>query len=98
APGEIDVLGHTWHDKLGRAVLETAAREARWGTPLPEGQGRGIGYCVRHVGLGSASLELAVTADACVEVRTNMPEVGGGQLTTLQRVIASELGIAPERV
>ena len=36
-------LRHTT-DPRARAVIELAARQADWGTPLPEGQGRGIAY------------------------------------------------------
>ncbi len=36
-PGEIDVTGHEWHDRLSREVLTTLAREMRWGRPIPEG-------------------------------------------------------------
>lgn len=31
-------------DARARAVIEAAAKAARWGTPLPEGHGRGIGF------------------------------------------------------
>jgi nicotinate dehydrogenase subunit B len=36
-------LRHTT-DPRARGVIELAARQAAWGTPLPEGQGRGIAY------------------------------------------------------
>jgi len=97
-PGEIDVLGHEWHDRLAREVLRTAAAEGRWGEPLPDGQGRGIGYCVRHVGRGRTSVVLTVADDGAVEVLTGAPDQGGGAHTMIQRVVAAELGIPPERV
>jgi len=97
-PGEPDVQGHEWHDHLSREVLLTAKREGRWGEPLPRGQGRGIGYCVRHVGRGKTSVVLTVAKDGAVEVLTGAPDQGGGAHTMIQRVVATELGIAPERV
>jgi CO/xanthine dehydrogenase Mo-binding subunit len=39
-------------DARARAVLESAARRASWGTPLPEGFGRGIGWA-RYKGFGA---------------------------------------------
>ena len=97
-PGEIDVQGHEWHDRLSRQVLRTAASEGHWGEPLPEGQGRGVGYCVRHVGRGRTSVVLTVAADGAVEVLTGAPDQGGGAHTMIQRVVAAELGIASDRV
>jgi carbon-monoxide dehydrogenase large subunit len=96
--GETDVLGHAWHDRLARTVLRTAATEGHWGEPLPEGQGRGVGYCVRHVGRGRTSVVLTVTEDAGVEVLTGAPDQGGGAHTMIQRVVAAELGLATDRV
>jgi CO/xanthine dehydrogenase Mo-binding subunit len=96
--GETDVLGHLWHDRLAREVLQTAGREGRWGQARPKGQGRGIGYCVRHVGRGRTTVVLTVADDAAVEVLTGAPDQGGGAHTMIQRVVAAELGIAPERV
>lgn len=96
-PGDTDVEGHEWHDRLAGEVLLTAAREGRWGTPLPEGQGRGIGYCVRHVGRGRTSVVLAVVHGG-VEVTTGAPDQGGGAHTMIRRVVAAELGIGEERV
>lgn len=60
--------------------------------------GRGIGYCVRHVGRGKTELEVEVAADGAVEVITGAPDQGGGAHTMLQRIVAAELGLAPERV
>lgn len=97
-PGDLDINGHAWHDRLASDVLRAAVREAKWGTPLPAGQGRGIGYCVRHVGRGKTSLTLEVAVGGRVDVLTGAPDQGGGAHTMLQRVVASELGIAPARV
>jgi CO/xanthine dehydrogenase Mo-binding subunit len=60
--------------------------------------GRGIGYGVRHVGRGKTSLVLEVGPSGDVEVLTGTPDQGGGQHTMIQRVVATELGIGPDRV
>lgn len=96
-PGEVDVEGHEWHDRLARDVLSAAAREGHWGTSLPDGQGRGIGYCVRHVGRGRTSVVLTVDGGG-VEVTTGAPDQGGGAHTMIRRVVATELGISEDRV
>jgi CO/xanthine dehydrogenase Mo-binding subunit len=53
---------------------------------------------VRHVGRGRTSVVLTVPGDGTVEVLTGAPDQGGGAHTMIQRVVAAELGIDPERV
>ena len=96
--GETDVHGDVWHDSEGTRVLTTLREQMRWGTPLPKGRGRGMAFGVRHVGRGKTSLELRLETDGSVTVRTGVTDQGGGAMTMIQRVVAQELGLAPERV
>ena len=96
--GETDVHGDVWHDSEASRVLSTFRGEMRWGTALPKGRGRGMAFGVRHVGRGTTSLELRLEADGSVTVRTGVTDQGGGAMTMIQRVVAQELGLAPDRV
>lgn len=56
-------------DPRGRRVLETAAAKAGWGSPTPEGVGRGIGYA-RYKGRGGFCAVVAeVEAETDIAVR-----------------------------
>ena len=96
--GEVDVLGVEWHESEMPHVLETLRREMRWDTKPSQGRGRGVALGARHVGRGATSMELTMDAAGDVVVRTGVTDQGGGALTMIQRVVAQELGVAPERV
>lgn len=93
--GDIDVHGHEWHASAVPQVLETLRREL---PPRAAGTGRGIALGARGTGRGKASVRLTVTPDAHVEILTGVADQGGGAHTMMQRVLAAELGIPPERV
>ncbi|HLQ04485.1 MAG TPA: molybdopterin cofactor-binding domain-containing protein, partial [Verrucomicrobiae bacterium] len=96
--GQIDVHGDEWHESEAPRVLATLRSEARWATPPQRGHGRGVALGVRHVGRGKTSLEVTLEKDGGVVVRTGVTDQGGGAHTMIQRVIARELELAPERV
>lgn len=54
-------------DDRGRAVLERAASEAGWGSPLPDGVGRGIGFA-RYKNTG-AYCAVVAEIEAAAEIR-----------------------------
>ena len=103
--GQIDIHGDQWHASEVPRVLATLRREAKWDAPLAsshpssaQGRGRGVALGVRHVGRGKTSMELTLGRDGSVEVKTGAPDQGGGAHTMIQRVVARELDLAPERV
>ena len=96
--GQVDIHGDAWHDSEVPRVLATLRTESRWGSSLPRGRGRGVALGVRHVGRGRTSLEVTLERDGSVVVRTGAPDQGGGAHTMIQRVVARELAIDPERV
>jgi CO/xanthine dehydrogenase Mo-binding subunit len=79
-------------------TLQTLRDAAEWERPRRPGHGRGIALGVRHIGGGKAEIVLRKDASGCVEAQTSAVEQGMGVFTTIQRVIATELEIAPERV
>ena len=96
----LETLGREmkWSEPLPRASVGASALD---GPDAPQSStlvGRGIGYCVRHVGRGKTELEVEVGPDGCVYVITGAPDQGGGAHTMLQRVVAAELGLPVERV
>jgi CO/xanthine dehydrogenase Mo-binding subunit len=79
-------------------TLQTLRDAAQWERPRRPGCGRGLALGVRHIGGGKAEVILRMDASGCVEAQTSAVEQGMGVFTTIQRVIATELDIAPERV
>ena len=96
--GELDVEGHSYLAARGAEVLEVLKRESGWGSPLPDGRGRGVAFAVRHIGAGKTSLQLVVKATGDLEVHTGTVEQGMGIFTVLTRVVAVDLGIDLARV
>ncbi len=96
--GDVDVHGHEWDSSAVPQVLETLRREARWHARAAPGRGRGIALGARGTGRGKASVRITVMPDATVEILTGISDQGGGAHTMMQRVVAAELLVAPERV
>ncbi|MBI4171285.1 MAG: xanthine dehydrogenase family protein molybdopterin-binding subunit [Actinobacteria bacterium] len=99
-PGDEDLRGHRWERSMMVPVIETLRREARWGTPLPPGRGRGMAIGARQSpgGVLSSSVLVGVTPGAEVEVVTSISDQGGGAHTMLQRIVAAELAVPIDRV
>jgi isoquinoline 1-oxidoreductase beta subunit len=57
------------HDARALAVLDAAARRAGWGTPLPEGVGRGIAFAEAFGTLLAQVVELAVEPGRQIRLR-----------------------------
>jgi CO/xanthine dehydrogenase Mo-binding subunit len=67
-------------DQRGRRVLQAAATTAGWGTPLPDGVGRGLGYA-RYKGRGAYCAVVAeVSAETDVRVRRLFAAVDVGRV------------------
>ncbi len=96
--GDLDVEGNEWHESEAPRVLATLRGESRWNTAPARGRGRAVSLGVRHVGRGTTSMRLVLEADGGVVVRTGVTDQGAGAHTMIQRVVAKELGIAPDRV
>ena len=56
-------------DTRGRAVLEAAAEAAGWGTPVPEGTGRGIGFARYKDGGAYCAVVAEVAAEHDIRLR-----------------------------
>ncbi len=70
-------------------VLQLAADKAGWGTPLPEGRGRGIAYyACRGTTPVAEVVEVAVAADGTVRVPRVVCAVDCGQVVNPDTVIA----------
>ncbi len=96
--GDVDVEGETVRASQAVPVIERLRAESKWGTPPPPGRGRGMAIGVRHVGRGEAKVAAAIARDGTVEVTSPVSDQGGGAQTMIARVVAAELGVAPERV
>ncbi len=96
--GEVGATGSRPREARGRELLEALRDSSRWGSPLPEGRGRGIAIGLRHVGGGKIGLRVRFDRQGRVEVLTGIPDQGGGAHTVIQRVLAGVASVAPERV
>jgi CO/xanthine dehydrogenase Mo-binding subunit len=96
--GQVDVHGDEWHESEVPRVLATLRTAAGWSAPRARDHGRGMALGVRHVGRGKTTLQLTLDTDGGVLVRTGVTDQGGGAHTMIVRVVARELGLAPERV
>jgi len=81
-----------------REMLEKMREASHWGSPLPSGRGRGIGFGVRHIGGGKAEVTLRAHPSGKIDVITGAAEQGMGILTLLQRVVAAGMELDLERV
>jgi CO/xanthine dehydrogenase Mo-binding subunit len=95
---ETDMDDLAYVEPRAKEVLEILRREGRWDEPLPPGRGKGIALSVRHIGHGSAQVQMLVLRDGTIEVRTPLMDQGAGSLTMMQRVIAQTLGVGTERI
>ncbi|HEU0243921.1 MAG TPA: xanthine dehydrogenase family protein molybdopterin-binding subunit [Candidatus Limnocylindrales bacterium] len=75
-------------------VVRVAAERAGWGTPLPDGHGRGIAFGIKSgptTGLSYSIVRLL--ADGSVVVYAGTSDMGQGARTVLAQVAAHELGV-----
>jgi CO/xanthine dehydrogenase Mo-binding subunit len=98
APGDTDLENNPYARPRGREVLETAAKAIGWGKPLPPGRGLGIGYTSRHIAGGKTSMIVTAQENGEITVETGSTEPGVGTFTVIQRALAAELGVEPERI
>jgi len=92
--GEKSALGETMKDCIMRETLEAGAKASDWGSAKPRtGFGRGIAMYDRHVGSGSASVNLRITWEGQAVLTTTAPDTGTGSHTVLQQIIAETLHI-----
>jgi CO/xanthine dehydrogenase Mo-binding subunit len=96
--GEQSVTGERVHRARAVEVLDALARESNWGTPLPDGRGRGVSLGVRHIGAGATAVVMRLLPDGEVEVVTGVADQGGGAYTVLRRVAAAVMSVDPRRV
>ena len=98
ADGDTDIEGNPLTESRSREVLGTLREAMHWDTALPAGRGRGLALSARHIAGGATSFLVTVQPDGVLAVQTGAVEPGVGQFTVIQRVLAAELGLDPERI
>jgi CO/xanthine dehydrogenase Mo-binding subunit len=96
--GETDIEGNAFHEPRPREVLERLRAAMGWDRPLAPGRGRGIALSARQIGSGKTGLAVTLLPNGDLAVATGSTEPGVGTHTVIQRVLAAELGLDPERV
>jgi CO/xanthine dehydrogenase Mo-binding subunit len=97
--GDRDLEGDDWQESTTSRVLSTLRRESAWGRSKTPGQGRGVAFGSRLARRGSQrTAEITLDADGTVHALMGIADQGGGALTVMQRVIATELDIPLEKV
>ncbi len=111
-PGTSDVVGRRIRDARAAELLglvdahraERATDRGRLGEAASDGDdqrpwrlGRGVSLTARHMEGGRMSVRLVAHGDGRLEVRTGIPDQGGGAHTMMARVAASVLDLPVER-
>jgi CO/xanthine dehydrogenase Mo-binding subunit len=96
--GDTTLDGNPFARPRTREMLEILRREIGWGKPLPAGRGLGLSLTARHFVGGKTSFIVTAQEDGTIAADTGSPEQGVGSLTVIQRVLAAELNIDPERI
>jgi CO/xanthine dehydrogenase Mo-binding subunit len=100
-PGTRDVVGREIRDPQGADLLDLI--EADHGTrPVPAHggwwrRGRGISMTARHMEGGHTTVRLCADRDGTIEIRTGVPDQGGGAHTMMARVAATVLDLPIDR-
>jgi CO/xanthine dehydrogenase Mo-binding subunit len=92
-PGEAFIPGDTPADGDWRASVERAAELIGWGSPPPDGRGRGIAVGLKEgptTGLSYSTVRLL--ADGSVVVYAGTSDMGQGARTIFAQIAAQELG------
>ena len=95
---DTDLEGNPFAKPRAREMLETVRKELGWSKPLPKGRGLGVALTARHIAGGKTSFVITAREDGSIAVDTGVAEPGVGTHTVIQRVIAAELGVDPERI
>ena len=92
-PGEAFIPGDTPADDAGPPVAVRAAEMIGWGSPVPEGRGRGIAVGLKEgptTGLSYSTVRLL--ADGSVVLYAGTSDMGQGARTIFAQIAAQELG------
>jgi CO/xanthine dehydrogenase Mo-binding subunit len=98
AAGDTDLENNPYAAPRAREVLGTLREAIGWGEPLPPGRGRGIGFTARHIAGGKTGMIVTALPNGEISVETGSTEPGVGTFTVIQRVLAAELGVDPQRI
>jgi CO/xanthine dehydrogenase Mo-binding subunit len=97
--GEEHIPGDTPADGDWAQTVRKAAAEIKWGTPVPQGQGRGIAIGVKSgptTGLSYSTVRFL--ADGSAIVFSGTSDMGQGARTIYAQIVAEELGIPLDSV
>jgi CO/xanthine dehydrogenase Mo-binding subunit len=97
--GDRDLEGDDWQESTTSRVLSTLRRESGWDRPKTSGRGRGVAFGSRLArGGAQRTARITLDVDGTVSALMGIADQGGGALTVMQRVIATELGVPLEKV
>jgi CO/xanthine dehydrogenase Mo-binding subunit len=97
--GDEFVPGDTPADGDWIQTVDRAAELIGWGTPMPEGRGRGIALGLKSgptTGLSYSTVRLL--ADGSALVFSGTSDMGQGARTVFAQIVAQEMGISIDRV
>jgi CO/xanthine dehydrogenase Mo-binding subunit len=79
-------------------VIRRAIATSDWSQTRDTWRGRGIAVGDHGVGVGFATIRLALECDGHISLETGLPDTGTGALTVLAQVVADVLDVDLERV
>ncbi len=98
AGGEESAAGDVFPDARVKETLEAAASASGYGTPKPDGVGRGIAVGYRAPGGGKGTAAVSLNPDGTATLATPIFDQGTGTYTTLAQVVSEEFDIPIEKV
>ncbi|HYK54288.1 MAG TPA: xanthine dehydrogenase family protein, partial [Candidatus Eremiobacteraceae bacterium] len=97
--GDAGPTGQRLEGVSAKDVLERAARAIAWGTPKPQGRGRGLACTWWFSSCTESRARIEITKEGRVRLHSGNPEVGTGSAAwALPMLAADALGIAPEEI
>ncbi|MQG20919.1 MAG: xanthine dehydrogenase family protein molybdopterin-binding subunit [SAR202 cluster bacterium] len=96
--GDVTATGSLYRDVKAKETLEAASMAARYGSPLAMNVGRGMAMGARAPGGGETHVGVIFQKDGTVVARTPILDQGTGTYTTVNQVVAEELGLSSDKV
>lgn len=98
-PGEAFIPNETPADGVWSEAVERTANLIDWGSPLPEGTGRGLAIGLKSgptTGLSYSTVRLLADGSAVVYAGTS--DMGQGARTIFAQIVSEELGVDMEQI
>jgi CO/xanthine dehydrogenase Mo-binding subunit len=91
-------LGQEYDEIKAKEALDAAIEASGYNDPKPPNVGRGIAIGERTPGWGTTHSAVTMNPDGSVVLNTSVFDQGTGTYTTIQQIVAEELGLTTDEV